>query len=461
MRFYAFGLNHESAPVQTREAFAVADEALPRIHEAVQLSPEAELILLSTCNRTEGYLFGAEEDVTTVQSVLCAEAGRAWPDAGFLIDDEAAVQHVMEVACGLRSLVLGETQILAQMKEAYRAAVDADMVSSQLHRLMHTTFRASKRVSRETELSSGAASVASAAVATARSHFAGEASTDLAGRNVLLVGAGRMGRLALDALRADDLGTLTVTNRTPERAREIAASFDAEPVAWDARHDAAARADLVIVATGADEPVIAPDALRAESETVFIDIAVPRNVAQGVREVPGAAVYDLDALNEHLVATEERRKAAAPEARAIVEEVMSDFVTWFFHQQALQPAIQALRSTFESIRTQEIDRHAHRLADTDREEIDRLTQSILQKLLAIPIVRLKDTDPESIDFVRGIRLLNTLFSRPGCDDDESEEAAIEDGESPLLEQVMDRSGAFRDELDQYRALRTPATGSDE
>lgn len=432
MTFYAFGVNHETASVELAESFALDDATRQALYQSIPLDEGAELILLSTCNRTEAYLYGSEADVERVQQALAGVAGQAWPAEGvFLVEDEAAVQHVLEVTSGLRSLVLGDAQILAQMKDAYRSAVEADTVDSLLHRLMHTAFRAAKRVANETALCSGAASVSSAAVAMARDHFEELAGAGLDGRRVLLIGAGKMGQLALTALRSYDPSSVTVTNRSTQRAHDVAAAHDAEVAPWAQRHERLLEADVVIVATGAPEPVLTrahvPPRSGQAPPTLLIDISMPRNIDPQIAHVDGYAVYDLDALRAWTNRVEAQRSAEVPEARAICDELMGDFVTWVFHQQALQPAIQAIRNTFEAIRTQEIERHHHRFTGNDRDELDQLTRSIMQKLLAIPIVRLKNVEPDSIDFVRGIELLRVLFERPGCED-ESAEAAREANE---------------------------------
>jgi len=422
MTFFAFGLNHDTAPVEVAESFALDERTRQSLYASLHLQADAELILLSTCNRTEAYLYGEQEDVRRVQQAIADVAGRAWPhESAFQLTDEPAVQHILEVTSGLRSLVLGDGQILAQMKDAYRGAVEADAVDTLLHRLMHTAFRAAKRVASETALSSGAASVSSAAVAMARDHFRNATDNGLEGQHVLLVGAGKMGRLALSAIRSYAPATVAVTNRSPDRAREVADAHHARVVPWDQRHQAVADADVVIVATGAPDPVLVHDVIPAAehgaSSTLLIDISMPRNIDPAIDEVPGYTVYDLDALRAWTHQVEAQRNAEIPEARAICEQMVGDFVTWVFHQQALQPAIQSIRNTFEAIRTQEIERHHQRLSDVDRDELDELTQSIMQKLLAIPIVRLKNVEPDSIDFVRGIELLRVLFDRPDCEDE--------------------------------------------
>ena len=457
MTFFAFGLNHESAPMKLREAFALTEQAKRQLYAELNLSQEAELVLLSTCNRTEAYLFGEPDDIEAVREALCREAGRSWPEADFVLEDEEAVRHVLEVTCGLRSLVVGETQILAQVKSAYRLAVEAQRVETVLHRLLHTAFRTAKRVVHETALTSGAASVSSAAVAMARGFLARRFARGLNGRRVLLLGTGRMGELALKALQSYDLKALEVTNRTAERASKAVAR-GAQLVEWADRYEAVRRVDLVIVATGAEEPVLEADPLTAkpmEDPTLFIDIAVPRNVATAVAKVSGCTVYDLDTLNEQLVRVEKRRRSAVPAAGEIVEEELSEYVSWFFHQQALQPAIHVLRDTFDSIRRQEIKRHEHRFSEADQAELHRITESIMQKLLAVPIVRLKNTDPESIDFVRGIRLLNRLFSRPGCDETEEPRRGNPHLEEAGSDEELDAE-TIREHLALYQSLRTPA-----
>lgn len=406
------------------ETFALDAEARQQFYRSLSADSSPELILLSTCNRTEVYLYGSEADVVAARRLLSSQAGRSWPEGeDFTFRDEAAVRHVLQVASGMRSLVPGDNQILAQVKEAYREAVDADTVDMVLHRLMHTAFRAAKRVASETSLSDGAASVSTAAVAMARDYFEARTKTGLDGRRVLLVGAGQMGQLALHALRKYEPAAVAITNRSLGRVQAVAERTGAEVVPWERRYEAARKADLVIVATGAEIPVLVADRMpardaTAETPVFVVDIAMPRNVEPALATLSGYALCDLDDLQAWVDGVEERRRAEMPAAEEICETLLSEFVSWVFHQEALQPAIQAIRDTFDSIRFQEIERHAHRFSETDREELEKITQSILQKVLAVPIVRLKSVDPESIDFVRGIRLLSTLFSRPGCEDEE-------------------------------------------
>ena len=262
MTFFAFGLNYETAPLAVRERYALDGEACKRFAEGLALSEGAEIVVLSTCNRTESYLFGTEDDVNVVRHALAGAAGESWSDdLAFCYEDEAAVQHVLNVASGMKSMVVGDIQILAQMKEAYRIAVEANRVGTVLHRLMHTAFRTAKRVLSSTGVGSGAASVSSAAVALARAHFG----DSLAGRDVLLIGTGEVGNLVLQALRTAKPERIILVNRSREKAMALRASFPAVVADWDDRYELMRAADLVVVATGADRFVIEAAAVPARS----------------------------------------------------------------------------------------------------------------------------------------------------------------------------------------------------
>ncbi|PSQ95814.1 MAG: glutamyl-tRNA reductase [Bacteroidetes bacterium SW_9_63_38] len=436
MKFHALGVNHEHGSVEQTDAFALDADEQRALYDNLILSEEAEVVVLSTCNRTEAYLYGRALDVRRMEAALADAAGETWPsEEAFRYVDEAAVRHLLHVTAGLKSMVLGDQQILAQVKDAYQRAVDADQVHSLMHRLLHTAFRAAKRVSTETELSSGAASVSTASVEMARHYFKHrEAAQSLAQLRVLLVGAGKMGRLALKSLQSDAPASVTITNRSRERAEALAETHGGEVRPWNERYDALTDANFVIVATGAPEPILRAPSMPVPGEQastpLIVDIARPRNVDPAIDEHDGYTVYDLDDLQTWTRQVRERRSSAVPKAREICEGLLQDFVTWVFHQQALQPAIQAIRETFNDIRKQEVDRHAHR-TDMDREEVDRLTKSIMQKLLAVPIVRLKNVDPDSIDFVQGVELLRALFAPSDDSGGRSLQEATSDGQPTL------------------------------
>jgi glutamyl-tRNA reductase len=418
MAFITFGLNHRTAPLALRERFALSENAVRRLYQDVRPAGHAEFIVLSTCNRTEAYVFGEDDDRCALEHMLVDYVGLPWPrESAYVLRDEAAVRHILHVAAGLDSMVVGDAQILAQLKDAYRWAVDEASVGTVLHRLMHTAFRTAKRIVTETDLASGRASVPGMAARLAVA-FAREQGWKPV--EVLILGAGQMARLAAEAIRGEMPARIRVANRTAARARVLAEAGGYESVDWEARHAAAAEAHLVVAATGAPEPVLTAPALAAASPSdrprLVLDLGTPRNVSPEVAALPGFRLIDLDGLNERIAGIQAERLRELPAAHRIVDEMVADFVAWFFHHQALQPAIHTILETFDTIRRQEIDRHAHRLTAFDRAELDRLTWSIMQKVLAVPVVRLKTAGLPSIDYAQGIHLLQTLFAREGCDE---------------------------------------------
>ncbi len=424
MQFVAFGINHQTAPLALRERFTLPEDSLRTLYRTVRRSPASELVIVSTCNRTECYLFGSAADLAHIQHALGVAAGHPWPvTSAFEKLDEAAVRHVLEVTAGMQSMVIGDGQILGQIKDAYRLAVDESCVGAVVHRLMHSAFRAAKRIVTETDIAGGHASVPGMAALIA-SDFIRDSGTE--GGETLIVGAGHMGWLAAQVLRSTLPGRLRVTNRTPLRALELAAHAGIEAVSWEDRHAAAASADVVVVTTGASAPVLLAESLPAVATRprMVLDLASPRNVDPAVGALDGYTLVDLDDLMVRIAGVQAGRQRELPAAHRITDEMLADFVAWFFHHLALQPAIKTILETFDTIRRQEIDRHAHRLSALEMGELERLTWSIMQKVLAVPVVRLKTVGLSQIDYANGIRLLQTLFSREGCDEAESTPGSI-------------------------------------
>lgn len=438
MQFYSFGINHHQAPVELRDLFAFGEQTCRELYQSIALSEGAEFILVSTCNRLECYLYGVEEDVSSLLQALSQAANSPWPsENAFHYKDEQAVMHILEVAGGLDSMVVGDAQILGQIKDAYRVAVEEEAVSSVLHRLMHTAFGAAKRILSETHISVGPSSVAGTAAAVATKYLRAASG---GGNHILVVGAGEMGRLVVDALNRVPCLNLVVSNRSEARLKAIQNEYPqvkARP--WSERHQAIHEADVTIVTTAADSYVVKKDSMINEGarEHLIIDICMPRNVDPDVDTVQGYKVCNLDELQHEIEKIIVLRQADLPPARAICEEMLADFVSWVFHHQAMQPAIHAIQQTFETIRQQEINRNQHRFSDTDARELDRLTKSIMQKVLAVPVVRLKNVGPHQIDYVNGIKLLQTLFAKDACEEDYSYDYDLSQSIMEVLESSKD------------------------
>ncbi|MDZ4698557.1 MAG: hydroxymethylbilane synthase [Rhodothermales bacterium] len=463
MQFVAFGINHQTAPLELRERFALSEDSLRTLYRTTHRSPASELVIVSTCNRTECYLFGTAVDGVHIKHALGTAAGHPWPEAvAFEKHDEAAVRHVLEVTAGMQSMVIGDGQILGQIKDAYRLAVDESCVGAVVHRLMHSAFRGAKRIVTETDIAGGHASVPGMAALIA-SDFVREQGFEEV--DMLIVGAGHMGWLAAQVLRAELPGRLRVTNRTPLRALELAAHVGIEVVSWEDIHAAAAGADVVVVTTGAPAPVLLAELLPADATRprLVLDLASPRNVDPAVGALSGYTLVDLDALMVRIAGVQAGRRRELPAAHRITDEMLADFVAWFFHHLALQPAIKTILETFDTIRRQEIDRHAHRLTALELGELERLTWSIMQKVLAVPVVRLKTVGLSQIDYANGIRLLQMLFSREGCDEVETPQgippahAVLEStaitGACPFDERPASEHALLRVEARRGRVLR--------
>ena len=444
MHFFALGLNHRTAPIELRDAFSLREQDVRALYRSWTGTPAAEFVVLSTCNRTECYLHGTQEDVAAICRAFAGTAGQSWPEAqAFQLRDEEAVEHLLEVTAGLDSMVIGDAQILSQMKEAYRVAVEEERVGSILHRLMHTAFATAKRVMNETSIADGHASVAGTAASIARDALAGRLGVE--GRaSVLVVGAGQMGRLVVEALAGDERIELAVTNRTAGRLEPLIAQHPrVTAVPWAARYEALRNAQAVVVATNACEYVLTRKAVEPvrpdASPVVVIDIAMPRNVDPRIGEMPGFRVLDMDAIQHMIGDVIDRRRADLDAARDVCREMLADFVSWFFHHQALQPAIRAILETFDDIRRQEIERHQHRFSDVDYRQLDRITRSIMQKVLAVPVVRLKNVGPDHIDYVNGIKLLQLLFARTACEDPVATHLELDDTFLDMLAQPGEAS----------------------
>jgi glutamyl-tRNA reductase len=286
-----------------------------------------------------------------------------------------------------------------------------------MHRLMHAAFRTAKRIINETDLTTGASSIPYMAVEAAIHHFKSTSTGSVDEMRALVAGTGSMARLAVEALHSFGIRHVSVTGRSEWRGSASGIDFQS----WEDRHALCLDYDTVIVATSARTPVITSSKITPTgTSTLFVDISSPRNVEASVGDLPGLYVMGLDELNDFAARTVDLRRLAVPEAQRIVAEILSEFVSWVFHHQSLQPAIQAIADTFETIRSQEVERHHDRFSGADKEEIERLTRSIIQKILAVPVVRLKGVEPDSIDFVHGVRLLHALFRRETCEEQASD-----------------------------------------
>ena len=400
MTLFVAGLSHRNAPVALREQLAVEEDKLRELLRDVQLTGAVgEALILSTCNRVEVY--GVAEVPGEARAVtfhrLCRyrgiDPGTVDPLLYTHLDREA-VLHAFRVASSLDSMMIGEPQILGQVKDAFALAHACEAVGPILHRLFSQAFAVAKKVRTETEIARHAVSVSFAAVELAKKIFA-----ELDGRAVLLIGAGKMGELAAKHLVDQGAFPVYVANRTWARAQELARALAATAVPFDEIPTALATVDIVITSTGAPEPIVRRDAVqrvlhgRRARPLFFIDIAVPRDVEAAVDTLQGVYRYDIDDLKQVVDANIRERVREAQRAETLVEREVAKFVTRARDAEVI-PTIVSLRERLEAIRVAEVQKTLARLpgasAET-REAVDALSTALVNKILHTPITKLRES----------------------------------------------------------------------
>ena len=429
MSLVLIGVNHKTAPIELRERIAISREDLPETTRALAAVPGvAECMIVSTCNRVE-ILAAVESPAIDVASFLHRHFGL---DHELLAPhlyehrDQEAVSHLFRVAASLDSMVVGEPQILGQVKEAFAVARASGTVGGQLEHLLQSTFAVAKKVRTETEIGSNSVSIASVAVELARKIFG-----SLQGRTVFLVGAGKMSELAARHLVQQGAGAILVTNRTQERARRMAEAFAGQVIPFEELYEAASQADIVISSTGAPHPIFRREHgqaflhRRRNRPMFFIDIAVPRDVDPLMGKLECIFVYDIDDLQQVAVAhlSERSREATAAEA-LIAGEVER------FQQRQLTvnvaPAIVALQRQAEEIRQAELKRAQAHLGPLSAEQIavvEALTRGLVNKFLHPPMQALKQAAREN-DATRLEALCETWSLPIGADHPKSEKVQV-------------------------------------
>lgn len=391
------GVNHRTAPVEIREKLSFTEsqtrEALSFLGQRV-----GEGVILCTCNRTEIYTVSKDEveGKEAVLELFSRNKGLSPEQAASLLCcrfQRAAVRHLFRVSAGLDSMILGETQILGQVKEAYERACAAGTAKQISHALFQRAFRAGKRVHTETGINDKPASVSYAAVELARGIFGG-----LRDRAVLVVGAGEMSELTLRHLYEYGARRILVANRTRERARLMADKFEGEVLEFRELDRELDRADIVISSTGAPHYIFYPRRVeeamqrRGNRKLFFIDIAVPRDVDPAVGQAEGVYLYDIDDLQEVVDANFEERRAAAQQGEHIIEEEVGEFMEWYNVRQ-VAPLITALRRTGEDICRAELNRTLSRLPHLgakERKAVEAMARSIVNRILREPVLSIKE-----------------------------------------------------------------------
>lgn len=398
MSIVVIGVNHRTSPVTLLEKLAIADSSMPKaLHSLTVRNDIREAVVLSTCNRTEVYavverFHGAYSDI---RDFLCETSGisadQITPHLYSQHDDEAIV-HLFEVTSGLDSAVLGETEIVGQVRSAWELAMEEGASRNTLNLLFRYALEVGKRARTETAISRSTASVSHAAVEMARDTIG-----SLEGKNVLVVGAGEMGEGVATALSRAGVANVTVVNRTPARGEVLAEKVGARVAPFDSLHSELAQSDVVVACTGAGGTIISRDVVQQarhgiDAPLLIVDIALPRDVDADVAEIPTVTLRDLDHLSEWAERGLNKRAGEVDQVRDIISDEVERFTLDQAQRQAA-PLVAQLREVVEGIRTAELDRFSTRLSgmtDEQREVVESITRGIVAKLLHSPSVRLRE-----------------------------------------------------------------------
>lgn len=462
MKLLLLGMNHRTAPVDVRERFAVASVD-PLLRKLVDRPEIIEAALLSTCNRVE--IVVTTENPDAAKHVLYeffardlaggeGPAPAALADMTYLRVGREAVEHLFRVASSIDSMVVGEPQILGQVKDAYREATEAGVCGPVLSRLFQRAFATAKRVKNETGIAERPVSVARVAVDLAKQIF-----ERLDDKSALLIGAGDMIEASLVALHDHGLGARRIANRTAAHAETLATRFGGSAHGLDEIDALLPQSDVVLTCVGGASPILSPARVAASLEArrgrplFLIDLGVPRNVDPGVHELDSAYLYDLDDLQDVAAANEEERRRESERAERIVYEEREQFEGWLVALQAV-PTIRDLRDRSDEIRRAEIDRFAGRLRldAAQSETLEQLTRSIVNKIMHAPISNLRaETDREAglirLEEARALFALDSLEDDVDPRPDPEPDTLVNQNENQNENQNRNEDSAERDGAD--------------
>ncbi|MCK8491341.1 MULTISPECIES: glutamyl-tRNA reductase [Spirosoma] len=390
--FKSISLSHKTAPLWVRELIALNEEEAKRLMLRLRdFFGLSDLLVVSTCNRTEVY-YAFEQDLNAeIARLLLIEKGltdtdQYLPYFQFYAAHSDAVLHLFEVCVGLHSQVVGDMQIPNQVKQSYQWSADLDMAGPFLHRLMHTIFFTNKRVAQETAFRDGAASVSYAAV-----DLIDELVGENQNPNVLVIGLGEIGADVCMNLESRNMKNITLCNRTQAKAEALAQKYGFRVADFANLMDEISRADVIISSVMRDEPLITPaflQGLNVLTYKYFIDLSVPRSVDAAVEQIPGVLAYNIDHIRNRADEALNQRLAAIPQVEAIIGQAVAEFGDWT-KEMVVSPTINKLKNALEQIRKDEIARHLKHLTPDESEKVDKITRGIMQKIIKLPVLQLK------------------------------------------------------------------------
>ena len=400
--FFVLGVSHKKANAEIRGKFSLNHEQIKNLLADAKNYEIDGLVMTSTCNRTE--MYGFADDLRTMVSLLLnhTDADQELFDTyAYHYRNDEAVSHMFNVAGGLDSQILGDFEIISQMKKSFNLAKEMGTSNFFLERLFNSVIQASKRIKNETKLSSGVTSVSFASV-----HYILEQVDLKASKNILLFGTGKIGRNTCENLvKHTHNKHITLINRTKEKAEHMAGKFDLTVKDISELETEIEKADILIVATGAQKPTISPKYIRKDKPLLILDLSIPKNVHESVEELPHVDLLHLDKLSKMTDETLENRKTEIPLAKAIIAEIKTEFYEWL-QTRKYAPTIRALKQKFEQFQAEELDYQKKKLGDVDEEQISQFSDRLIHKITRSFASHLKNANGSTED---SIALLNKVF----------------------------------------------------
>ncbi|PZR23196.1 MAG: glutamyl-tRNA reductase [Flavobacterium psychrophilum] len=399
--FYAVGLSYRKADAEIRGKFSLGNIAKTALLEQAKQEGIESLVVISTCNRTE--IYGYAQHPFQLIKLLCDNSQgtvEEFQRVAFVYKNSEAIDHIFRVASGLDSQILGDFEIISQIKNSFSESKSLGLTNAFMERLVNSVIQASKRIKNETELSSGATSVSFASVQYIMNNVA-----DIQNKNILLFGTGKIGRNTCENLvKHTKNDHIILINRTREKAEQVAGKFNLIVKDYDLLPLEVAKADVLVVATGAPMPTIDKDILDINKPLLILDLSIPKNVHSNVTELDGVTVVHLDDLSKITDTTLENRKKHIPAAEAIIEDIKSEFTDWTTARK-FAPTINALKEKLTTIKDTELNFQRKKISNFDEEQAEIISQRIIHKITTHFANHLKDRDTmvdESIEWIEKV-----------------------------------------------------------
>ncbi|MGB7786401.1 MAG: glutamyl-tRNA reductase [Salinimicrobium sp.] len=408
--FYTIGLSYKKADAEIRGHFSLDEEARKNLLEQAKEEGIDGLIVTSTCNRTE--IYGFAQHPFQLIKLLCEHTHgtvEEFEKVAYVYKNKEAISHMFRVGTGLDSQILGDFEIISQLKAAFLMSRKAGVANPFFERLINSVIQASKRIKNETDISSGATSVSFASVQYILNNFENPAE-----QNILLFGTGKIGRNTCENLvKHTKNSQITLINRTKNKAEKIAGKFDLTVKDYADLQAEIRQADILIVATGAQNPTITKELIYNKKPLLILDLSIPKNVSEEVNDIPGVSVIHLDHLSQITDETLERRKASVPQAHAIIQEMEADFNSWL-ETRKFAPTIKALKKKLREMKDAEVDFQRRKINDFNDKQAEILGDRIIQKIMNQFANHLKgdsnNTD-ESLELIQKVFQLEELAKK--------------------------------------------------